>query len=360
MRALFPEFCKPSEEELKKIWTNAIFVFDTSILLGLYRLPRKLRINIISKLEKLGDRAWIPHQVAMEYYRSRLEVIHEQGRKYQEFLCLLEDCEKEVEARLKEYGRHPFIDNKGIILKIVKSYKVIRNDLAKIKQKQPDWSNSDEIEAALNNIFKKDRVGKEYDSKRLQDIYSEGQVRYEKEIPPGYKDKKKDSEDKTGTRKFGDLIIWFQIIDKAIESKKPIIFVTAEKKEDWWYSIGGKNVGARYELIMEVKNKANVSFLMYQSDHFIEHASKYLDIKFNKELIEEVKKLRSEIMIEKQVLVKSKEDLSASSKISPPCDIVVAEGISFSCQDSPQTNTILDKSEVGGEDANKVGNKVDL
>jgi len=363
MRLLFPEFCKPSEEELRKIWAEAIFVFDTSILLGLYRLPRKLRIELISKVEKLADRAWIPHQVAMEYYRSRLEVIHEQERAYQNFLRVLRECEDSIVKQLEEYGRHPYIDNKKIISKIRESYKKIIKELDKKKQKQPDWHKDDEIEAALNNIFKKDKIGSEYEQRRLQEIYAEGKTRYEKDIPPGYKDKKKDNDDKTGIRKFGDLIIWFQIIDKATVSKKPIIFVTSEKKEDWWYSVGGKTVGARYELITEMKSKANVFFLMYQSDKFIENASKYLDIKFNKELIEEVKKLRSEGDRDRQDLVKPREDLSVLHEASITSDAMIVNEPNSPCQSSLQQDAVVNElpvtNKVNPKAENNICNKIE-
>jgi len=351
MRELFPEFRKPSEEELKKLWVNALFVFDANILLGLYRLPRRLRTDLISKLEKLKDRVWLPHQVALEYYRTRAEVIHEQERTYQNLIRMLKDCENNSVEQLKKYDRHPFIENKKIVSKIVASYKTILNDLDKIKSKQPDWNKSDDVECALSEVFK-NKIGSAYEQKKLLEIYSEGQTRYNKEIPPGYKDKEKDKDDKTGTRKFGDLIIWFQVIDKAKESKKPIIFVTAEKSEDWWCVVGGKTVGARYELKTEIKDKADVVFYMYQSDRFIEHASKYLEVKFNKDLIEEVKKLKDGAAKEEQDLVKPKEDLSISVKdLICSVDVTSAEQVTSDGNADANSNnkSLNDKGSVDNQ-----------
>ena len=43
-------------------------------------------------------------------------------------------------------------------------------------------------------------------------------------------------------KKYGDLILWYQIIDKAKESKKPIILISGDVKEDWWLEKNGKRI----------------------------------------------------------------------------------------------------------------------
>ena len=65
---------------------------------------------------------------------------------------------------------------------------------------------------------------------QLYHICDEGEERYEKSIPPGFKDKK----DKDGIRKYSDLIIWKEIINYAKENQLDIIFVTDDVKADWW------------------------------------------------------------------------------------------------------------------------------
>jgi len=182
--------------------------------------------------------------------------------------------------------------------------------MIKAKAKHPDWFRADTVEPAINKIFS-GRVGDPYSEKQLLEIYQKGQSRYEKEIPPGYKDRDKDKNDKTNTKKYGDLIIWLQIIDKAKVAKKPIVFVTDDQKDDWWWKTGGTTIGARYELIKEIRDDADVSFQMYQAANFMEFADQHLSIKFGGELIEQVKKLR-EVDDKKEALVKTHETLSGS------------------------------------------------
>ena len=41
MKHLFSSYYQPSEDELKALWATATFVFDTSVLLNLYRYQQK-------------------------------------------------------------------------------------------------------------------------------------------------------------------------------------------------------------------------------------------------------------------------------------------------------------------------------
>lgn len=122
----------------------------------------------------------------------------------------------------------------------------------------------------------------------MKELYKEGEKRYELKIPPGYEDKTKE-----GTRKYGDLILWFQTVDKSKTDKKPIIFVTDENKGDWWWlDPKGQIIGPRAELIEEMLSKTNNKFYMYRVDPFMEYAKKYLSEEIKQEAIDEVKGIR--------------------------------------------------------------------
>jgi len=64
-----------TEQEYRHIWENALFIFDTNILLNLYRYQNSSRDEFIKILESLDDRIWIPHHVALEFKRNRLTTI---------------------------------------------------------------------------------------------------------------------------------------------------------------------------------------------------------------------------------------------------------------------------------------------
>ena len=112
---------------------------------------------------------------------------------------------------------------------------------------------SDEIRDAIGDLFE-GRVGPPYSDEQLETICKEGQERYTLKIPHGYKDEGKDETTLYGLsnyncRKYGDLLIWRQIIDRATEAKKGIIFVNDDKKEDWWLIFRGKTLGCSTTII---------------------------------------------------------------------------------------------------------------
>ena len=72
------------------------------------------------------------------------------------------------------------------------------------------------------------KVGEGFDKSKISEIEKEGADRYKKKIPPGYKDNKKSNNN------YGDLIIWKELLQYAKENSKGIIFITGDRKEDWW------------------------------------------------------------------------------------------------------------------------------
>ena len=46
MRKLFSEYFRPTEVETKQLWAEAVFIFDTNVLLNLYRMSRETSLEI--------------------------------------------------------------------------------------------------------------------------------------------------------------------------------------------------------------------------------------------------------------------------------------------------------------------------
>ncbi|SCC93552.1 Peptidase C14, caspase catalytic subunit p20 (fragment) [Thiomonas sp. X19] len=61
----------------------------------------------------------------------------------------------------------------------------------------------------------------------------EGSARFEHRLPPGFRDSNK------GENRFGDLIIWFEILEKSTSSATDfpnVLFITNDEKSDWVYT----------------------------------------------------------------------------------------------------------------------------
>src|SRR5690606_6373247 len=95
-------------------------------------------------------------------------------------------------------------------------------------------------------------------------------------------------------RKFGDLIIFKQIIDFSREkSIKNVIFISEDIKKDWRLvqdQEGSKILGARPELKRELYKEAGVeNFFIYQIEEFMQKTNDYLDIRIEKDTLKSIK-----------------------------------------------------------------------
>lgn len=279
MKAMFTGYYTPTEEEFKTLWSECLFVFDTNTLLNLYRYSKDSRELLFKVIETIGDRIWIPHQIALEYHKHMLDEIYNQENAYRGISDKVKTSVDTLESYLNNL-RHSNINVEKIIMLLEEVNEKIQNELETQKESQPDL---DLIKERISKLFK-DRVGDEYDQLKLEDIYKKGAERYENKIPPGYKDAK-DKDNKitinNGQKyldKFGDLVYWMQILDKSKEdSVKSIILITDDNKEDWVLEVKGQKKGPQPELVHEFKKASRDKlFYLYNTEQFLEYAKKYL------------------------------------------------------------------------------------
>jgi PIN like domain len=289
MRDLFPGYYQPTEEEFSELWKECIFSFDTNVLLHIYRYSPKTRERLFDILKELQKRIWIPHQVAYEIHKNRLTVISYQSGAYKEIQTIL-DKNLAIGALkddlFKKYQKHPFIDVKQIIEDIEGVINKIKDDLQATKQAHPDFRENDPQWEQLIAIID-GKVGQPYSKEELDKKYKVAEQRFKDLVPPGYKDddRKKDN------NKYGDVIIWFQLIEYAKSEKKPIIFVTDDNKEDWWLKHDGQTIRPRPELVQEMLTETGVRFYMYSADRFLDYAQKFLNLSEQPEVIEEAREI---------------------------------------------------------------------
>lgn len=285
MKKSFKEYHQFTEEEFKHLWKNCLFIFDTNTLLNMYRYSRGTVETYFKVLNELKNKKqlWIPYQVGYEFYENRIDVIAEYEGSYDSILSILEKAKSDIEAKYKD---HPFLDLCDIKRKIEVGLSDVDKQIKETKKTHPKWMEKDDVLDQINNLFE-DSIGKNYEEEKIISIKKEGRDRYDKKIPPGFKDDKKPDE-----KKFGDLILWYQIIDKAKESNKPIILVSGDVKEDWWLEKGGKRLMPLPQLKKEILEKTGMDFHIYTADRFLEYYTKELDTIIDKKTITEVRKIR--------------------------------------------------------------------
>lgn len=327
MQNKFSCFYHPTENtELKNIWEDpeTVFIFDTNVLLSLYSFQPEGRQDFFKILSKIESRIWIPFHVGLEFQKNRLNVIKKRRNSFN-------DLNKEIDKIIDtiKFDKKPFttISNNFALKKnyrsiqeklditlteINKLFKELENNLklhlqeikdeVKALDKDRIYINSDDfIREEIDKLFDDKRVGSNtFDTQeKLDNLYKEGERRYANGVPPGYKDISKEEDEfffdgLNYKRKFGDLIIFKQIIEFSKEKDiKNIIFVSEDVKEDWRIIEefeGTKILGARSELKRELYKEASVeNFLIYQIEEFMKKTDQYLNINIKEDTLKNIK-----------------------------------------------------------------------
>lgn len=277
MRDAIKEYLNLTQEEKSELWKNAVFVFDTNIFLNLYRYTEVTRESLLNAMQQLSDRIWMPKQVAQELMKDRPKVIfYTLGI----FKALKEEKEKfinDCREKLRRESTDIKIDNMS--KELDKHIEVLIKESNYIEN-----VDEDKILNQLLQLYEK-KVGNGFSDAELEEIKKEGTERYNKQIPPGYKDYKKGE----GNNAFGDLIIWKEILLFAKNNKKDIIYVTGDKKEDWWEIVNGRTLGPRVELKKEFLEETKQKFNMYSMDRFLEQFKSAQGTQIQQSAIDEVK-----------------------------------------------------------------------
>lgn len=268
MKDKYPGWYPKTSAEASALWDNAIFVPDANVLLHCLRHPAAVREELLRLFDVLKASLWIPYQVGLEFHRNRLDV--ELGAQ-DAYEVIIKDHEATIEKareRLRQLRAHPTISVAKELAALDMFSADFRARMAASQASHPTQDIATTV-MRLTQLFDS-RVGSKWKLEQFSAVRKEGEDRYAKKIPPGYKDAKKDDGE---FDKFGDLIIWKDMIEKAKVEKRPVIFISDDAKEDWWWIHKGRKLGPRPELIEEFQAGSDQDFHMYEFGQFLRFAA---------------------------------------------------------------------------------------
>lgn len=274
MRNAIREYLELNSQEKNDLWGTATFVFDTNVFLNLYRYSNNTRNQLIESFEWLKKRIWMPYQVASEFCKDRYNVIDEANRRF-------DNISAEADKLADSWKTELRLDQNDLDIKELSKY--LKEWIFKKRDSNYLTFNvtDDEVFYRLLDLFD-GKVGKPFSGEEKLKIEQEGEKRYAGKIPPGYKDSKKVE------NRFGDLLVWKEIIGYAKSKKVDIIFVTHDQKEDWWNIINGKTIGPRIELRKEFYEETGRIFHMYTMSTFLSFFTANKENSIDKATIDEV------------------------------------------------------------------------
>jgi len=292
MKKLFRGYYPPTEAELDEIWDEGLIVLDTNALLNLFRYTETTRGEFFTVLQAVSEKLWIPNQIALEFQKRRLDVIDDQTKAYNDLDKSIESGKTGVARALQGFRHHPLLDKAYITQLLDDGMGKVATALSKSR----DEYNASVVAGGENErVFDKiselyaERVGAPFEQTVLEELYTDGAIRYDAKMPPGYEDRDKPEPDR-----YGDLILWRQLLKQAQLEKRPALFVTDDGKEDWWRRVKGKTHGPRVELVDEFFDASGRRIHFYAPERFLDFAKKKLGIDVSATSLNEVEEVSRE------------------------------------------------------------------
>ena len=291
MKNLFFEHYPIEKDEIDTIWANGIFCYDANVLLNLYRYSAETRSDIFENMEFFIDRTTMTYQACYEYHNNRRDVEYSLIDSYDKIITAIEKITTSLGGELSSYRKHCALDIDKDILNPLKrtTDKLVKNINDK-KDKHSSVLDVKEIHGKITTLFT-DRVSDAFTEDILKSIYKEGEIRYKNAIPPGFADQKP-KKNSTENSKYGDLVIWKHLLEISKRNEKPIVFVTDDRKKDWWDIYRGQTRGALPELHREFKTTTQQNILIYSVEDFMKYAPEHSGIKLSRKAITEIEELR--------------------------------------------------------------------
>lgn len=278
---------------------NNLIILDTNYLLDILKLPVSEAQKYLKALRKVKKNIYIPYFVALEFNFNKIGV--KIGTQIS-----IDNYKKNLTSKLDEFGQEinklEILSTEEFTTPLMDLKERFKEEFLKLlEDKVSNYFSYESVYAELIGLIE-DSVGDKKDQVWIDTVQEEGATRYENEIPPGFNDKSKEEiiqyDDIEYEKKYGDLLIWKEILEKSKEEKKPkIIFVTndgtSKKKNDILYSTHGRTIGPHIYLMNEMKRESgkelhiinNIRFVKLTTDLSSEDLSKLQRAEdyFNKE-----------------------------------------------------------------------------
>lgn len=234
---------------LADVKDDCIVVPDASVLLAPYQEIGKATLNEIkTTYETLirQKRFIIPGQVAREFASSRPRLIGEVINTLSKFAGMLKlQCgDEKPELPILQHAAENDAFNQAWS-DATKSLGGLRQSVAMVVDAVKSWALNDPISLMYRELFKSEFIlDSPVDEQKLP---AELGRRFDHKIPPGYIDEGKDDGG------VGDYLIWLTILEIGQTRKQPVLFVTGEKKADWFHGSIEGPFSPRFELLEEFR-----------------------------------------------------------------------------------------------------------
>jgi hypothetical protein len=234
-------------KSLQELKGDSIVVLDTSALVAPYSLSSRAVAEVKKTLESLiaNDRLIVPGRAAREFPKARIHRLANLIQKLNDLKSVPKSITTDRYSMLSELEEY---QSMMAAMKAANTQiEQFKSSLEKLVLTINSWEASDPIYDFYRQIFTRDVLIDEaipY-GQMIQDL----EWRQSEKIPPGYKDASKPDGG------IGDLLIWRTLLDVAAQRSANVVFVSEDRKADWWHQGGGGALFMRAELVEEFRRE---------------------------------------------------------------------------------------------------------
>lgn len=295
----FSGYVTPTEEDWKDVLSGGMIVVDTNVLLNLYRYNQDAREALLATLRKFDSRLWVPHQVMDEFWRNRDSALEDPEKQLRQSVTALQSGLERVISDLRHWVNRVSL-NEGDAAELES---MLSDALGGVVEKMGSVVHAsgeemerdterDRVVLALSALLD-EKVGGSLTPREYAAAIVEGKRRIENQIPPGYKDKKKQSlGDDT---EVGDYLVWLQLIKEAKRRGKDVLLVTGDGKEDWWRTRNKISLGPRNELSEELLRESGARLYMLKPERLLAYARDFLHVEVSDNSVQNVEMVEARL-----------------------------------------------------------------
>lgn len=273
----FEAYRTHSDGVLRDALKTSLVVFDTNVLLNLYRYNDQTRASIIEVMAALQERLWIPHQVLEEFWRNRERALTDPLGQVRQSSAELEKLRSAAVDQLRMWVNRAALsaDASGRVEQHLcmafEEAQSLLDDLIDERAIQRARSTQHDPVLSLIETVLDGRVGPPMSERDHAAAVKEGQRRAAAGEPPGFADEGKSSRGNEGAA--GDYLVWEQVlVEASSRAVSSVVFVTGDVKRDWWRYEGGNARGPRVELAREMGQRCGAHLYMIRPDKLLELA----------------------------------------------------------------------------------------
>ncbi|MHA1170144.1 MAG: PIN-like domain-containing protein [Candidatus Hodarchaeales archaeon] len=238
----FPEaqdLFRYSIKPIENILDHCIVVLDANVLLFPYTTSKE-SLEVIRNIYNIlisENRLLLPGEAVREFFRHRgnkVKELYQQIYQKTNKVQFPQNISYPMLENLEEYSGMKVLEDK--LRTLLKEYQA---SISLVLEIISSWSWHDPVTTMYSELFNESIiVDPNFDS---SEISKEAKRRDQLKIPPGYKD----------YPKTGDLRIWKSILEIGSTHNRDLIFVTDERKHDWWLKTESQLLFCRPELVDE-------------------------------------------------------------------------------------------------------------